>query len=145
MSYTSLRYHIVFSTKDRAPMIQEAWIGNLHAFLGGCINTLGGVSLRVGGVDDHVHLFARLNPTHRVSDVLREIKSVSSQWVHREIGERRFDWQDGYSAFSVSASAAERVIAYIDGQPEHHRRRSFREELEAMLKANGIPFDPRYI
>lgn len=145
MSYTSLRYHIVFSTKNRAPLIHDSWIEHLHGFLGACIASIGGVSLRVGGVEDHTHLLARLNATHCIANVLREIKSVSSGWVHKEIGEKRFAWQDGYAAFSVSAPACDRVAAYIDNQKEHHRKKTFREELEALLKANGIPYDPKYL
>jgi REP element-mobilizing transposase RayT len=145
MSYTSLRYHIVFSTKNRARFIEQAWAELLHGYLGASIDSLGGIPLRVGGVEDHVHLAAILKATHCVADVVRQIKSVSSAWIHREIGDRRFDWQDGYAAFSVSASVMDRVIAYINGQREHHRIKTFKEELEELLKANGIAYDPRYL
>ncbi len=145
MSYLSLHYHVVFATKDRIPMIADEWRVRLHDYIGGCIRTLGGVPERVGGVEDHVHLLARLTATHKLADILREVKSVSSRWVHEELGSSRFGWQDGYAAFSVSASNLQRVSQYIDRQEEHHRRRSSREELEILLRAHGIEYDPQYL
>jgi putative transposase len=108
-TYYNLKTHVVFSTKERRRMIDPQWISRLHAYLGGCARTIGAVAEEVGGVDDHVHLMLSLRPALRLSDVLREIKSASSAWVHDEIGEKLFAWQQGYSAFSVSASQVERV------------------------------------
>ncbi len=144
-THLSLHYHLVFGTKARTPLIVSAWRGRLHAFLGGSINTLGGIAEIVGGVADHVHLLVGLRATHRLADVLREIKSVSSAWVHREIGEATFAWQEGYGAFSVSASMLESVCSYIKHQEEHHRQRSFREEYVELLKRSGVKYDERFL
>ncbi len=105
-THLSLHYHIVFGTKNHEPMIQPAWRAKLHVYLGGIIRTAGGVPESIDGVSDHVHLLIGLRATHRLADVLRELKAVSSGWVHDEIGMRGFAWQEGYGAFTVSASHA---------------------------------------
>jgi putative transposase len=142
-TYHSLSYHIVFSTKHRATTIALPWRGRLNEYLGGTIRGLEGVSLGVGGVADHIHLLASLKPTHCLADVVREIKKASSVWVHQEIGVREFAWQDGYAAFTVSPTSRNAIQKYIAMQEEHHRKRSFRDELIAMLKRAGVEYDPR--
>ncbi len=144
-TFTSLNYHLVFSTKDRVPLIAESWESRLHEYLGGTIKGLGGVSLQVGGVEDHVHLLVGLKPTHCLADVLRELKRTSSIWVHNEIGDNRFTWQTGYAAFTVSPSTCKSVKGYIKNQREHHRQLGFREELVLLLKRAGIEFEDRYL
>jgi REP element-mobilizing transposase RayT len=109
------------------------------------IRTLGGVPEAVGGVADHVHLLVGLRATRTLADVLREIKSVSSAWVHEEVGVGSFAWQEGYGAFTVSASQLENVRDYIQQQEEHHRTRRFREEYLALLQRHGVQFDERYV
>jgi REP element-mobilizing transposase RayT len=99
----------------------------------------------VGGVADHVHLLVGLKATHRLADTLRELRKASSVWVHEEIGLRSFAWQEGYAAFTVSASARAAVQSYIAHQEGHHRTKSSREELIEMLNKAGIEFDPDYL
>ena len=142
-TYLSLHYHLVFSTKERRPFILDEWREELHNYLGGTIKGLGGVAERVGGVSDHVHLLVGLRATHTLSDVLRELKKASSVWVHQEIGEQRFAWQEGYSAFTVSPTARSSVRGYIERQAEHHRKVGFRDELIAMLREAGVEYDPQ--
>jgi len=144
-THLSLHYHLVFGTKNREPTIQQAWRKDLHAYLGGIIRTLGGIAEVVGGVSDHVHLLIGLRATHRLADVLRELKAVSSRWVHDEIGMRGFAWQEGYGAFTVSASQRDSVRDYIEQQAEHHRRRTFSEEYLELLRRSGVEFDKRYV
>ncbi|MGH9458781.1 MAG: IS200/IS605 family transposase [Thermoanaerobaculia bacterium] len=139
----NIHLHVVFSTKERRPLIGNAWRSRLHEYLGGCVRTLGGVAVEVGGVSDHVHALLSVRPVHRLSDMMRDVKTASSLWVHDEIHEPEFGWQDGYAAFSVSRSGVEAVRRYIRNQEAHHRRRSFDEELEALLRAHGIAIDPR--
>jgi putative transposase len=95
-THLSLHYRVVFGTKNHENLIASDWRARLHAFLGGVIRTLNGVPEAVGGVADHVHLLVGLRATHTLSDVLREIKSVSSAWVHENVGVRSFAWQEGY-------------------------------------------------
>jgi len=144
-THLSLHYHLVFGTKNHEGVIASDWRDRLHAFLGGVIRTLDGVPDAVGGVVDHVHLLVGLRATHTLSDVLREIKSVSSAWVHENVGVRSFAWQEGYGAFTVSASQLENVRAYIQQQEEHHRTHSFRNEYLALLHRSGVEFDERYV
>ena len=103
-THSCLRYHLVFSTKGRRLWIQDSWETRLYRYLGGIIRELGGVAEAIGGVADHVHLLANLKPTHCLADVLREIKSGSSRWIHDEVHNRMFGWQDGYGAFTVGSS-----------------------------------------
>lgn len=144
-TFVSLNYHIVFSTKGRVPQISQSWETRLHEYLGGTIKGLGGFSLQVGGIEDHVHLLFGLKATHCLSDVMRELKRTSSIWVHTEIGEKRFEWQEGYAAFTISPSACQAVRAYIQNQREHHRQATFHEELVDLLQRAGIEYDDRYL
>src|SRR5437016_116159 len=100
-TYLSLHYHIVFSTKGRAPIIRDAWRSRLHDYIGGTVGGLGGVSQKVGGVADHVHLLVGLKATHCLSDFMRELKKATSIWVHEVVGLDSFAWQEGYAAFTV--------------------------------------------
>lgn len=145
-TYTQLLYHLVFSTKNREPLIDPELKSRLHPFLGGAIRELGGTALLVNGMPDHVHILSILPPTITVSNALREIKSSSSGWVHDTWPQhRRFAWQTGYAAFTVSSSNAEKVRRYIERQEEHHRTRTFQEEFIALLKRHGLSYDERYI
>src|SRR5258708_5334596 len=130
-TFTSLHFHIIFSTKRRERTIAPEWRDPLHEYLGGTIRGLGGVPEIVGGTSDHVHLLVGLKATHALADVMRELKKASSVWVHEEIGEA-FAWQEGYAAFTVSATAREAVKNYIAHQEEHHRVKSCRDELIEM-------------
>lgn len=144
-THLGLHYHLIFSTKNRHPFIDEAWRGRLHAFIGGAVRSLGGTAEIVGGTGDHVHLLIGLRANHMLADVLRDIKSASSHWVHDTVGVRSFGWQDGYGAFSISASLIERVRSYIAQQEEHHRKRTFQEEYVEFLKQSGVEYNERFL
>jgi REP element-mobilizing transposase RayT len=144
-THLSLHYHIIFSTKDRVPMITVAWRERLHAYLGGVIRNSDGVPEAVGGVADHVHLLIGLRATHNLADVVRDVKSVSSRWVHDEMRTLAFTWQEGYGAFTVSPSQRDPERQYIADQEEHHRRRSFQEEYVELLRRSGVEYDERYL
>lgn len=144
-THVSLSYHIVFSTMHRQAFISKALASDLHAYLGGIIQKLGGVAIEIGGVADHVHILVGLKATHCLADLLREIKSGSSQWLHEQRKVRCFSWQEGYAAVTVSPSAIEQVRRYIATQEEHHRKKTFQEELVEFLQQNGIAYDERYL
>lgn len=144
-THLSLHYHIVFGTKNREPLIASNWRVRLHEYLGGTVRGLGGFPEGIGGMADHVHLLVGLKATHRLSDFLRDLKRGSSSWVHDEIGMNGFAWQEGYAAFSVSATVREAVRKYIAHQEEHHRMKSFREELVELLAKAGAEYDPKYL
>jgi len=144
-TYLSLYYHLVFATKGREPTIATAWRRQLHKYMAGAVEGLGAECEVVGGTADHVHLLAKLRATHTLADFMRELKKASSKWAHEEMSQQDFAWQEGYAAFTVSASAADEVRRYIENQEEHHRERSFREELVVMLQRSGVKFDERYL
>lgn len=143
---TNLLVHVVFSTKNREPMISTDLKPDLLAYIGGIIRELGSKLLAADGTSDHVHLLLRLPPKLSLADALRIIKTNSSRWVHetRE-GHGRFRWQAGYAAFSVSESGIPAVTRYLRAQEKHHCRVSFQEELLEFLNKHGIEYDERYI
>jgi hypothetical protein len=124
-------------------MIESAWRTRLHEYLGGTIRGLGGFPEEVGGVGDHVHLLTGLKATHCLADVMRELKKASSMWVHDALGLPQFAWQEGYAAFTVSATARESVRRYIVNQEEHHRVTTVRDEVIQMLEKAGVAYDPK--
>lgn len=126
-------------------MIADEWRGRLLAFLGGAIKTLGGVPEAIGGTRDHVHLLVGLRAIHRLADVVKEIKTASSRFVHGEIGSKLFAWQTGYGAFTVSVSQIERVKIYILNQEKHHRIKTFEDEYIELLKLSLIDYDEKYL
>ena len=142
---TNLLYHIVFSTKERRELIDADLQPRLYKYIGGIIRGERGHALAVGGTKDHMHILAAFPPTITVSDMLQHIKGNSSKWVHDTCPNVLFGWQNGYAAFSVSESATAAVTRYIDTQAEHHKRRTFADELRVILKKNNITYDERYI
>jgi REP element-mobilizing transposase RayT len=143
-THVSLHYHIVFSTKNRIAYIEPAWRQRLHEYLGGTVRGLGGVPLQVGGVADHVHLLVGLKAIHAVAEIVREVKKASNSWVQTTL-DRKFQWQEGYGAFTVSRGDISDITDYITGQEEHHRKRTFQEEYLAFLEEEGIEYDPRFV
>ena len=144
-TYLSLHCHVVFSTRGRDPSIGASWRPRLHEYLGGIVNGLGAHAQGIGGTVDHLHLLIGFKATHCLSDFMRELKKASSLWVREEIGLKSFRCQEGYGAFTVSPGARESVRQYIANQEEHHRLRSFREELVEMLEKAGVDYDSKYL
>jgi putative transposase len=144
-THTSLIYHLIFATKDRRPVIDPESRPRLHQYLGGAVRGLDGIPQGIGGMADHVHLLVGLKPTHCLSDFMREMKKASSNWMAEEMCLPWCGWQEGYGAFTVSASARAAVQAYIANQEEHHHMKSFREELIAFLDKSGVAYDSRYL
>ena len=144
-THLSLHYHLVFSTKNRTPLIRAEWRPDLHAYLGGIVKGINGVPLAMGGVEDHVHLLIGLRATHRLDYVARDVKAGSSGWIHDVIRLKTFEWQSGYLGVTVSPSQIERVKRYILNQEKHHRRKSFQEEYLELLKFSAIEYDERFV
>jgi len=146
MSYTSLHYHIVFSTKERKPYLDNGGNDRLHAYFGGMLRTMKAKLHAVNSTADHIHLAVGLHPDMALSSFMRTIKTNSSKWIHDTFGALdTFSWQEGYSAFSVSYSGMDKVMQYIAGQQEHHKKLSFEEELILLLQKHQIDYDPRYV
>ena len=142
--------HVVFSTKERRPFLRDAEMrARLHEYLGGISKELDCPPVRVGGVEDHVHLLCRFGRTISQADWVKELKRVSSVWLKeqdaREVIWRGFQWQGGYASFSVSASNLERVAKYIERQEEHHRRMNSQDELRALLRKHKVEWNEGYL
>ena len=145
-SFTNLIYHLIFSTKDRRPIITLDYQPRLYDYIGGIIREVGGTSLGINGIEDHVHVVTKLRPDKALSDVLRVLKCNASGWMHDVFPSlAEFSWQRGYAAFTVSQSNVEDVRRYVAGQKEHHEKISFRDEFIEFLKVNGIEYDGRFI
>lgn len=145
-SFACLHYHIVFSTKNRRPLIDDDLKQRLYDYVGGILRRHEGILLAAGGTADHVHLLAGIHRTVAVADAVRTIKGNASKWVHETFPDRRaFGWQDGYGAFTVSWSNIDAIKAYLARQEEHHRKRSFEEEFVELLERHGVAYDERYL
>jgi putative transposase len=144
-TYTNLLAHIIFSTKERMPLIRSEFKSELHAYMGGIIREIGGKAVIINGTADHVHLLVGLPPNCSLSDAMRVLKTNSSRWAREQKRAAKFGWQAGYGAFSVSQSNTQAVMAYIAHQEEHHQKVSFLEEFNAFLKKHGIEHDERYL
>src|SRR5688500_13597336 len=143
-SYIASYFHLVFSTKDRLRLILPEWEERLYAYIGGIVKGMDAVPMKINGMDDHVHVLASMKSKHRLDYFLRDLKGESSLWIHRELT-RMFEWQKGYSAFSVSPTAVEDVKRYIANQKEHHRRIDFKTEYIDLLQKAGIEFDEKFL
>jgi putative transposase len=143
---TNLLYHVVFSTKDREPLIRPGFRDGLEKYIAGIIRNEAGVLLGVGGMPDHLHLVTKFKADRSVAEMVRLIKSNSSKWVNEEHGAAgRFAWQIGYAAFTVSQSQIEAILTYVTNQEEHHRVRSFQDEYREFLIKHGVEFDEKYL
>lgn len=144
-TWSQVLLHIIFSTKDRKPLIDAEGADDLYGFIGGIVRDEGGTLLAIGGMSDHVHMLVRWGTDKAIGELVRDVKTRSSRWMRQSRGVKPFAWQVGYGVFSVSQSQAGVVKAYIKNQPKHHAKRSFREELVAMLKAHGVEFEEKYV
>jgi len=143
--HLALYIHLVFSTKGQARTIDPAWQPQLHEHLGGVARKLGCEPIAVGGVSDHVHLLLSFRETHIISDLTDDLKTAASDWVHAEIGDPDFAWQEGSGAFGVSFSQLPTVSRYISDQEEYHRTRSYEDEFRELVAHAEVEFDARYL
>ena len=133
---------LVFSTKNREPVLCEELDERLHSYLAGILKSEGHTPIKVGGFDDHVHLFFGLSRTQSISKCVEVVKTGSLYWL-RSQGLRDFHWQNGYGAFGVSESGVPDVARYIESQREHHKTISFPDEFRALLTEHNVEFDER--
>ena len=138
MAYTSLLYHIVFSTKDRRNVIPGELQPRMWSYMGGIANKNGFKLLAAGGMEDHVHLLLSLSATITVARAVQVIKAGSSRWMHDEIGKKLFTWAESYGAFTVSVSQVEATRRYLERQKVHHRGRDLKAEWKKILERHGL-------
>ena len=145
-SLASICLHLVFSTNGRAPILPEAVRDPLHRYVATVLGNLGCHALLVNSVEDHVHVLFELARTVAVSTIVEQAKKSSSKWLKTQPGiVGDFAWQSGYGVFSIGSSQVEAVRNYVAGQREHHRTRTFQEELRTLLEKQGVQFDERYV
>jgi putative transposase len=143
-SLSFLLVHVVFSTKDRRPLLNDGVRDGLHAYLATVVRDKKCECLRVGGVADHVHLAVRLHAAKSVAKLIEEVKVTSSKWMKVQ-GVEGFAWQRGYGAFSVSPADVGALIQYIESREAHHRKRDFKEEMRAFFEKYHGGFDETYV
>ena len=146
-SLARLWTHLIFSTKNRFPFLTDKSIRrDMHAYLATILRNHGCETLIVGGVADHTHSLFSLSRIHPIATIVKETKRTSSGWVKQLSPQlRKFHWQVGYAAFSISPSNLQSVIEYIGNQEEHHKRITFQDEYRRFLDAYGIPYDERHV
>jgi putative transposase len=145
-TYTQLYIHCVFAVKYRQAIIQPEWEERLHKYITGIVQNNGHKLLAINSVTDHVHLFVGLSPSQSLSELMRLVKGDSSEFINKEkLTKVKFNWQDGYGAFSNSRSQIDAVVKYIINQKHHHLKKSFRDEYLEILKDYEVDYEEKYI
>ena len=145
-TYTQLYYHYVFSTNRRRTLLHPPQRPRIHAYMGGMVRNLPGMPIAIGGTNDHVHILCSMHQDMSVSAAMRQVKSETSGWIHREFPTLDdFAWQEGYGAFTVSRSNIDQVAAYIREQEAHHKKMTFEEEFIQLLDRHGVEYDLKYV
>lgn len=145
-TYTQIHIQFVFSVKYRDGIILPTFKDELYQYISGIIKNNNHKLLAIGGMPDHLHILIGMRPTQSVSDLMQDIKGSSSKWINEKKFLRvKFEWQEGYGAFTYSKSHVDAVIDYIKNQEQHHTHKSFREEYLDILKKYEVDYDERYV
>jgi REP element-mobilizing transposase RayT len=145
-TYSQIYIQLVFAVNGRKNLLQKPWRDEVFKYIAGIVKGKNQKSIIVNGVANHVHLFVGLKPSISVSDLVRDIKNNSSNFINEQKFVRgRFSWQEGFGSFSYSHSQIEQVYQYILNQEEHHKKKSFREEYLDFLKKNDVEYDEKYL
>ena len=145
-TFSQMYVQIVFAVKGRYSLIKPNWEEELYKYITGIIQNKGQKLLAINGVSDHIHIFIGMKPSCRLSDLVREIKKSSNKYINvKRFTSYKFEWQEGYGAFTYSHSALDNVIAYVNNQKEHHKKKTFKEEYKEFLKKFNIEFKDEYL
>ena len=145
-TYTQIHIQFVFAVKHRGCVIAQSWEANLYKYITGIIQNHNHKLLAINGMPDHIHILVGMRPTQSIADFMRDVKGDSSKWINEnQFTQSRFEWQEGYGAFSYSISQIPNVIEYIQSQKEHHSRKTFLEEYKQFLALFNVDFDEQYI
>ena len=146
-SLVQVYLHLVFSTKHRQPFLSDPdFRDRTHRFLAGHCKTLGCPAIKIGGVEDHVHILCRLGKTVDISELIRDLKRDSSKWIKdNNSALSEFYWQQGYGAFSISPGHVKKLEIYIANQEEHHKKETFQDEFRRLCRIYGLEIDERYV
>jgi REP element-mobilizing transposase RayT len=143
-SLANILIHVIWSTKERRPLISDAVRAGLHGYMAGILKNLESPALIINSVDDHVHMLCQLSKNLAACKLVEEVKKSSSKWM-KEQGITDFAWQNGYGAFSVSQSNVDAVRKCIEDQAEHHRKRDFKDEFREFCRKHNVSLDERYV
>ncbi len=145
-TYTQINIHLIFVVKDRDTLLKKSYRSEVFKYINGILKNCEQFPLAVNGYLDHVHIFFELNPKNSISEIAKLVKTNSSKWINESkfIG-NKFSWQVGYAAFSYSRSQRDKVIKYIEGQEEHHRKVTFKDEYIDFLKAFEVKYNEKYL
>lgn len=145
-TYTQLYIQLVFAVKGRNSFIQEKWEEELYKYVTAVIQNDKHKMLAINGMPDHIHIFVGLNPAIAISDLVKDIKRASNNWINTKgFMDGKFSWQEGYGAFSYGRSQIQQVLNYIMNQKEHHKKHSFKTEYISLLKLFEIEFKDEYL
>lgn len=145
-TYTQIHLQFVFAVKYRDGLIHASFKEELYKYISGIIQNYNHKVLAINGMSDHIHILIGMRPTQSISDLMQDIKGSSSKWINeKKFLKVKFEWQEGYGAFSYSKSNVQTVINYIKNQETHHKTKTFREEYLKFLEAFEIEFDEKYI
>lgn len=145
-TYTQLYVHFVFAVKFRKAQLSKVWDERLRLYITAIVQNNGHKMLAINNVEDHIHIFIGLNPKQSISELMRLVKGDSSEWINNEnFCVERFQWQEGYGAFSYAKSQIDNVVKYIANQQEHHKKENFRDEYLKILDAFDVDYDEKYI
>ena len=145
-TYTQIYIHIVFSVKGRQSLIPKQHKSELHGYIMGIIRKKKQTVVEINSMPDHIHILVGITPDTAISDLVRDIKANSTKFINRKqwvVG--KFQWQEGFGAFSYARSQLDNIIDYIRNQEKHHSRKTFREEYLEILKRFNVPYDERYV
>ena len=141
-TYTQIHVHVVFAVMNRTCLIRNTWKVDLYKYIAGIIQIHNHKLLAINGMPDHIHLLIGMRPAQSLSDLIQDVKGSSSKWInHQKFVNGRFEWQQGYGAFSYSKSQIATVIRYIEDQEVHHKKISFTTEYKEILKEFSTPLD----
>lgn len=145
-TFTQIYIHFVFSVKGRQNLIQKSWKDELHKYICGIVDGKDQKVYAIGGKADHIHLLVSVKPTIAISDLVRDIKANSSKWINeKKFVIDKFQWQEGFGAFSYAQSQLDNVIAYINNQEQHHKEKTFKDEYIELLQKFNIGYDEKYL
>ncbi|KFF01209.1 transposase [Chryseobacterium formosense] len=145
-TYTQIYIQIVFAVKGKQNLISKENREELHKFITGIVSNRNQKLFAVFAMPDHVHILMSMSPTISISDLVRDIKAGSSKFINEKgWTNAKFNWQEGYGAFSYSKSSVDSVVKYISNQEEHHKKKTFKEEYLDFMKKFEIEYDPKYV
>ena len=145
-TYSQIYIQIVFAVKNRKALISASWDEELYKYITGIVQNKGQKMLAINGVADHIHILIGMKPTCCLSDLVREVKKASNAFIkEKNFTPYKFEWQEGFGAFSYSHSALDNVIAYVNNQKEHHRKNSFKEEYKDFLIKFKVEHQDKYL